>query len=154
MNCCWHYDLASGFGSKLSSTTLRLNMILVLIGIAFVLLGLFSGAILVAAPFGWVALQPRLSIWFLFPAFSILGLSLVIVGAKTAQIRRLSLAVSSILLLLAVASAFGLVLAGASIAGTASSTSSLWFVLVVAGMLGTVGVAAYSRTGNAAHESV
>ena len=127
-------------------------MILLALGIAFVALGLFSGAILVAAPFGWIPLEPGLSMWFFFPAFSIVGLSLVMVGAKAAHIRSLSLVVSSILLMLSVASALGLVLAGASISA-ASGTGSLWYVLVVAGMLGTVGVASYSSTGNSAESA-
>lgn len=128
-------------------------MILLVVGIAFVALGLFSGAVLVAAPFGLAALEPGLSLWFFFPAFSVLGLALVIVGAKTAHIRSVSLAVSCFLLVLAVASAVGLVLAGASVAHAASGTSALWFVLVVAGLLGAVGAASYSRSGSAAPAS-
>jgi len=128
-------------------------MILLAVGVVFVLLGLFSGAVLVAAPFGLVALAPSFSVWFFFPAFSILGLALVIVGAKSAHIRSLSIAMSSFLLLLAVASAVGLVLAGASLVSVVSATGSLWFVLVVAGLLGTVGAATSSRSESAAAAS-
>jgi hypothetical protein len=128
-------------------------MILLVVGIAFVLLGLFSGGVLVAAPFGLITLEPSLSLWVFFPVFSLLGLALVIVGDKTAHIRSLSLIVSAVLLLLAVASALGLVLAGASMARAPSGTSSLWFVLVVAGILGGVGAASYSRITGSTHAS-
>jgi hypothetical protein len=128
-------------------------MILLLVGLAFILLGLFSGGILVAAPFGLVTLEPSLSLWVFFPAFSLLGLALVIVAAKSEHIRRLSLMVSGVLLALALASACGLVLSGASMARAPSGTSSLWFVLVVAGILGGVGAASYSRTASSPHAS-
>lgn len=120
-------------------------MILLVVGVAFVVLGLFSGAMLVAAPFGLLALEPGLSVWFFFPAFSVLGLTLVIVAAKAAHIRLMSLAVSAVLLVLALASAVGLVLAGASVVNAKAGTSSLWFVLVVAGVLGSIGAASYGR---------
>jgi len=123
-------------------------MILFVVGLAFLALGLFSGASLVAAPLGWfTALNPGVSIWFFFPAFSILGLILVIIGGKAAHIRKLSLAASSFLLGLALLSAVGLVLAGmASSAAAPIATISLWYVFAVAGVLGAVGVAACSRT--------
>ncbi len=122
-------------------------MILFVVGLAFLALGLFSGASLVAAPLGWfTALNPGVSIWFFFPAFSILGLALVIIGGKAAHIRKLSLAASSFLLGLALLSAVGLVLAGMSSAAVPIGTISLWYVFAVAGVLGAVGVAACSRS--------
>ena len=121
-------------------------MILFVVGLGFLLLGLLSGASLVAAPLGWIALQPGVSIWFFFPAFSILGLVLVIIGGRSAHIRRLSLFASTFLLGLALVSAAGLVLAGMSTAASPASTLSMWFVFAVAGVLGAVGVAACSRS--------
>ena len=128
-------------------------MILLVVGILFIALGLFSGAVLVAAPFGLVPLGPGLSLWVFFPVFSILGSVLVILGAKTAHIRVVSLAVSCILLILAAASAVGLVVSAVSAASTPPNTSSLWFVLVVAGILGTVGAASYRSDDGAAGAS-
>ena len=121
-------------------------MILPIVGMAFVVLGLFSGSVLVAAPFGLYGLQPSLALWLFFPAFSVLGLLLVMVGARVAHIRRLTLVASCILLALALASAMGLVLSAASIANAALGTSSLWFVLAVAGVLGCVGAASFGRS--------
>ena len=119
-------------------------MILFVVGLAFLALGLFSGASLVAAPLGWLALSPGVSIWFFFPAFSILGLALVIIGGRAAHVRKLALGASSFLLLLALVSATGLVLAGMSSAVAPISTGPLWFVFAVAGSLGAIGVAACS----------
>ena len=128
-------------------------MILFVVGLGFLALGLFSGAALVAAPLGWIALQPGVSVWFFFPAFSILGLALVIIGGRSAHVRRLSLLASTFLLGLALLSGAGLVLAGMSSAVAPVSTISLWFVFAVAGVLGTVGVAACSRSADPVHAS-
>ena len=121
-------------------------MLLLLIGIIFVSLGLFSGAILVAAPLGWISLEPSASLWLLFPLFSILGLTLVILGAKIGQIRKVLLTVSCLLLLLSTASAIGLFLLGASVTAAVTNSMSLWFVLAIGGTLGATGIASYSKT--------
>ena len=128
-------------------------MILFVVGLAFLALGLLSGASLVAAPLGWFAtLNPGVSIWFFFPAFSIIGLILVIIGGKVAHIRKLSLAASSFLLGLALLSAAGLVIAGmASSAAAPIATISLWYVFAVAGVLGSIGVAVCSRSEESVH---
>jgi hypothetical protein len=85
-------------------------------------------------------------LWILFPLFSILGYALFVMGAKMSNIRGMSVAVSCLLLLLAVASAVGLVLDGAGLIRAASSTVSLWYVFVIAGLLGAMGVASYSKS--------
>jgi len=86
-------------------------------------------------------------LWLLFPAFSVFGYVLFVIGARNASIRWLSLAASCLLLLLALASAAGLVLDAASVLKPVGSTVSLWYVFIVAGLVGAVGAA---RGGDAA----
>jgi len=68
-----------------------------------------------------------------------------VVGARVATIGLLSSLVSYLLLTLAMASAAGLVLSAASLMQLAGGSASLWYVLVVAGVLGTVGAATQQR---------
>lgn len=121
-------------------------MVLLITGLFLILMGLFSGSILVAAPLGLVDLTPSVTLWLLFPLFSIAGYVLFLIAAKTAHIRDLSIAVSSFLLLLALSAAGGLVLSAASILQTVNSTIALWYVLAVAGTLGVSGVATNRKT--------
>jgi hypothetical protein len=120
-------------------------MALLIAGALLVALGLFAGAVLVAAPLGFIAGSVDATLWVLFPLLCIAGFVLFIVGARTAQIRGLSQFISWALLALALASAAGLVLRAASIVSGESSTLPLWYVLVIAGFLGAVGAASASR---------
>src|SRR5690242_15121006 len=95
-------------------------------GACMLALGLFSGGVLVLAPLGLAPWSVEPILWVLFPLFSILGFVLFVIGARTAQIRGVSLAISALLLLLAVASAAGLVLSAVSIVQPVSGTLSLW----------------------------
>ena len=121
-------------------------MILLATGAFLTLLGLFAGAVLVIAPFGLVSLEPGFALWLFFPMLSVMGYTLVVVGAKAAHIRGLSLVASCLLLALALASAAGLVFSAASVLHPVAGTLSLWFVLVVAGVLGIIGAASYGRS--------
>lgn len=121
-------------------------MVLLITGLFLILMGLFSGSILVAAPLGLVNLSPTITLWVLFPLFSIAGYVLFLIAAKTAHIRGLSMLVSSFLLLLALSAAGGLVLSAASIMQAANNTIALWYVLAVAGTLGVSGVATNRTT--------
>ena len=122
-------------------------MMLAVFGAVLLVLGLFAGVALVLAPLGLVAWSTGPLLWLLFPAFSVLGYVLFVIGARNASIRWLSLAASCLLLLLALASAAGLVLDAASVLRPVGSTVSLWYVFIVAGLVGAVGAA---RGGDAA----
>jgi len=117
-------------------------MILLVVGVTLLVLGLFAGSVLVLAPLGLVPWSAAPLLWVFFPLFSGLGYVLFVIGAKALQIRWLSLVVSCLLLMLALASATALVLDAASVIHPVAGMQSLWFVLVVAGLLGTIGVAA------------
>lgn len=116
-------------------------MPLLIAGALMVALGLFAGGVLVAAPLGLIHNPVDVTLWVLFPLLSIAGFVLFVVGARTAQIRGLSQLISWALLALALASAAGLVLRAASLVNGETSTLPLWYVLLVAGILGAVGAA-------------
>lgn len=121
-------------------------MILLIAGALFLALGLFAGGLLVAAPLGLFALDPGVLLWVLFPAFTVTGYAMFVIGARHAAIRVGSLVVSGLLLLLALASAAGLVLKGAALITPEAGSFSLWYVLVVAGLVGAVGAASLGGT--------
>ncbi|MEY4562999.1 MAG: hypothetical protein RLZZ618_2276 [Pseudomonadota bacterium] len=120
-------------------------MLLSAIGALFILFGLFSGAVLVLAPLGLAQLAPSLTLWVMFPLLVLIGYTLLVVGGKSLRSRGLTTGVSALLLLLAAASATGLVLAAASVLQPVGSTISLWYVFAVAGTVGAVGAASFQR---------
>ena len=118
-------------------------MVLLLSGAALLALGLFAGAVLVAAPLGLTGETAGLALWVLFPLFCGAGYALCVIGARAHRLALLSFAVSCLLLVLGLAAAVALVMAAATLVQTAGSTVSLWYVLV-AGLLGSIGAAARS----------
>jgi hypothetical protein len=110
-------------------------------------LGLLAAALLVAAPLGLVAAVPGLSLFVLFPLLAMVGWFLLVVSDVDPLRGSATRFVATPLLVLALLSAIGLVASGAgfvAIHGTAG-TLSLCYVLVVGGVLGATGTAAYSR---------
>lgn len=124
-------------------------MILLLAGALIAALGLYSGLVLVLGPLGVVPWMASPVLWVFFPLFSLVGYGMVVVGARRTQIRGFTIGVSALLLLLALASAAGLVLSAASVVQAVDDPFSLWYVLCVAGILGGVGTAAYGRPATA-----
>jgi len=121
-------------------------MILAIVGGALLALGMFAGVVLVLVPLGLAALDSGAMLWVLFPLLSVTGYTLFATGAKVGNFRALSFAVSCLLLVLALASAAGLVLEATALIHPSGNTLSLWYVLAVAGLLGTIGAAASSKT--------
>lgn len=122
-------------------------MLLVITGFFLLALGLFAGSVLVAAPMGAVPWEAGTTLWVLFPVFSLAGYVLFVIGGRTAQVRGASLLLSGLLIVLALASAAGLVLKAAGVVQTQGSTLSLWYVMVVAGCIGVIGAASLGRSG-------
>lgn len=118
---------------------------ILLFGAVLAALGLFSGAVLVAVALGLVAWEAGAMLWILFPLFSISGYALMGAGAREAQLRLPTLAISAVLIVLAIASAIGIVLSAAAVVSMAGSTLALWYVLIVAGSLGAIGIGSYGR---------
>jgi hypothetical protein len=120
-------------------------MLLLIAGLFLLALGLFAGTVLVAAALGLAAWEAGPVLWVLFPLFSISGYVLFVIGGRTAQVRSGSLLISGLLLLLAMASAAGLVMQAAAILPGKGSSWPLWYVMVVAGSIGVLGAASLSR---------
>ncbi len=120
-------------------------MLMAAFGALLVLLGLFCGGVLTAVPLGLVAWSTSATLWVMFPLFCVAGYVAFVMGARTPQIRTLSVALSALLLLLAAVAAVGLVLVAASALTTAASTAPLWYVLVIGLVLGGVGAATMQK---------
>ena len=126
-----------------------LDMVLVLVGGILAALGILAGALLVAAPLGWVAASPGPVLWVLFPLFTLVGYVLLAVGSRDPAVKAPTKLLSIPLLLVAVVAAVGLVADGAGLLPVAGGTAPLWFVMLFGGVLGIVGaaVSAPSRSG-------
>jgi hypothetical protein len=117
-------------------------MLIVITGGVLALLGFLSAVILVAAPMGWVAATPGLTLWTLFPLFTLIGYGLLVVGSRDPAVRAPTRLLGGGLLLLALLAAFGLMASGAGLLPLrGDSSASLWYVLVLGGVIGGVGSA-------------
>ncbi|MES2129535.1 MAG: hypothetical protein V4463_19865 [Pseudomonadota bacterium] len=121
-------------------------MALLVVGALLLVLGLFSGATLALVPLGLVPWSADLIMWVLFPVFSIGGYLLFAMGARIGNIRALTNAVSWLLLAMAMLCAVALVLDAAAIIGPVGSLLSLWYVMIVAGVLGAFGAGAHGKS--------
>jgi hypothetical protein len=110
-------------------------------GALFLLLGLASGALLAAAPFGLLPAQPGPVTWVLFPSLTIVGYLMLVVGARDASVPLITRTAGAALIALAVAATVGLFLAGNSLVQSSGTTLVLWYVLAVGFTLGIGGIA-------------
>ena len=110
-------------------------------------LGILAGALLAAAPFGLVAATPGVSLWILFPLLTMVGWFMLVVSDLDPLRGTATRWVATPLLVLALLAAVGLVVGGAGLVAIQGMTGtlSLCYVLVVGGVLGATGTAAYSR---------
>ncbi len=120
-------------------------MLLVIAGGLLAALGLVAAALLVAAPLGWVALTPGLTLWVLFPLFTLIGYGLLAVGSRDPAVKAPTLLMAAPLLVLAVLAAGGLMAVAAGLVNVAGGTAALWYVLVLGGLLGALGSAVGGR---------
>ncbi len=111
------------------------------------LLGILAGALLVGAPLGLVAAVPGLSLWILFPLLTLVGYFLLVVSDLDPLRGTSTKLVAIPLLVVALLAACGLVAVGAGLltANGLAGTAPLWYVMIVAGVLGATGTAASSR---------
>jgi len=108
-------------------------------------LGILSGLVLLLAPLGLTGGDPGLVLWVTFPLLCLIGFAVIAMQARTSEVRTISLAASAVLLILALASVGAIVLSAASIIGPLTNAASLWFVLVVSAILGSLGAASFGR---------
>jgi len=107
-------------------------------GALFLAIGVAAGVALVVAPFG--LLEPArssIAAWVLFPGCFAAGSLLIALGARDGGIGWLWKVCAVALLALASASALGLALPLLGVVDAAGHTLSLWYVLFVAGVIGT-----------------
>lgn len=117
-------------------------MLIVITGGVLALLGFLSAVILVTAPMGWMAATPGLTLWVLFPLFTLVGYGLLAVGSRDPAVRVPTRLLGGGLLLLALLAAIGLMASGAGLLQLhGDSSAPLWYVLVLGGVIGGVGSA-------------
>jgi hypothetical protein len=116
-------------------------------GLVLLALGLLCGVALLLAPLGLLPAGAGLTMWILFPAFTIGGYLLAAAQADDARVPLLSRISGGLLLALALAAAVVLVLQGGSIIELAASSTSLWYVLALGLALGATGVASHRKLG-------
>ena len=108
-------------------------------------LGVAAALLLLIAPLGVVAASAGASLWILFPLFTLLGYVMMVIGGRDPASRAPTALVSSALLLLCVAAAVVLVVQGAGLVAL-HGAASVWYVLVLAGIIGSTGSAASTLT--------
>jgi hypothetical protein len=107
-------------------------------GVMLLALGLVAGLVLVASPFGMLPFaRSSFSAWVLFPTSFAAGSVLLALASPRTALGWLRQFCSVALLGLASASALGLMLALLGILQPAHATLSLWYVLMLAGGVGT-----------------
>ena len=117
-------------------------------GLVLLVLGLFCGVVLVLAPLGVIDATAGLTLWVLFPVFTIGGYLLAAAPTENKNVHLISRISGVVLLLLALVAGVGLVMLGASMIEARSGTLSLWYVLVVWLILGGTGVASHRTMAN------
>ncbi|MYN01923.1 hypothetical protein GTP41_07390 [Pseudoduganella sp. DS3] len=120
-------------------------MVLAIVGALLLALGLFSGAALVLSQLGMGGLSASASLWVMFPLFSVTGYLMFATGARVANFRALSFGVSIALLLLALGCAVVLVADATALMALQGGTGALWYVLLIAGVLGATGAASHGK---------
>jgi len=122
-------------------------MLIVITGGVLALLGFLSAMVLVMAPMGWLAATPGLTLWVLFPLFTLIGYGLLAVGSRDPALRVPTRLLGGGLLLLALLAAIGLMASGAGLLQLhGDSSAPLWYVLVLGGVIGAIGSLTASRS--------
>ncbi len=120
-------------------------MFISIAGVLLAILGLVTGIVLVGQPLGLLATNGTMMLWVLFPLFTTVGYVMLVVGARTSQLAMPSRVLAGLMLLLALAAAAGLTLDATGVRSVGTGAASLWYVLVGAGLLGSIGAASFRR---------
>lgn len=111
-------------------------------GSVLLALGLVSGCLLIFGPLGFSTVR-GLAPWLLFPVLTAGGFLLLALASATPQVGFLLRLAGTLLLVLALSAAAGLVLVASAILTPATSTLSLWYVLGVGAIFGAAGLLAH-----------
>ncbi len=114
-------------------------------GILFLVLGLFSGIVLLLASIGIAGTATGYILWTLYLVFSVVGYLLAASAGRNESLPALSRAAGAAHMVLGLAAAIALVLHGASIFVAHDGTLSLWYLLAIGFVLGAGGLAAHRQ---------
>ena len=109
---------------------------LIIAGFVFLLLGLLTGVALVLGPVGLWSAHAGLTGYLLFTILVAVGYLMVAVASRLSMLPAIARITGALLILLALGAAAGLVLVSTSMIRAAESTLPLWYVFVVAGLVG------------------
>ncbi len=109
---------------------------LIIAGFIFLLLGLLTGVALVLAPVGLWSAHAGLTAYVLFTILVAVGYLMVAVASRLTMLPAIARITGALLVLLALGAAAGLVLVSTQIIQASASTLPLWYVFVVAGLVG------------------
>ncbi len=118
---------------------------MIIAGLFLLALGLFSGSFLVASAMGFTANEAKITLWLLFPAFTLTGYLLAALPTTMTCLPLVTRASAVLLMLLALVSAAGLVFRGAGMLPEGGDSLTLWYVLGVGLVLGAVGLATAAK---------
>jgi hypothetical protein len=110
------------------------------VGGVFLMLGLASGIMLVAAPLTAAPASPSDVIWALFPILTLTGYLLLGMAARLPTAQLVSRIAGGALLVLSLVAAIGLLLISSRTAPTPPSLTALWYVLSIGLMVGLAGI--------------
>ena len=110
---------------------------LLMTGGGLLLLGLLCGVAMLGAPLGLLPGPTDITVWVLFPAFTLGGLVMAALGAAGPALSALCRLTGALLVLLGLAAAATLV-AGATGLSPVSGSGGLWYVLALGLLMGPV----------------
>ena len=108
-------------------------------GALLVLLGLLSGAVLLASSAGWSSLQPGWTAWLAYPGLTLLGYGLFVIPANDGPIQLLTQISGALCLLLGKLAIAVLVLRSLGFLAFEGGTMTLWWVFGCSLVLGPLG---------------
>ncbi len=114
-------------------------------GIVLLVLGFASGALLVLVPLGLIQGTAGITLWLLFPAFTVIGYLMAATPSSTATLPVLSKVSGLLFIVLALVAAVALVLQGGAFIEPRGDTFSLWYVLGIGLVMGAMGLAAHRK---------
>lgn len=105
-------------------------------GLILIVLGLTSGAALVAASIGWIAITHPVTLWVMFPFGTALGMLVAALGSRARSLPALLKTTGSVMLVFALVAVATLVLAAAGFLPAPQGTAALWYVFGVGIVIG------------------
>ncbi|MRR51500.1 MAG: hypothetical protein EG825_11395 [Rhodocyclaceae bacterium] len=114
-----------------------------IVGGVFMVLGILSGVILLAAPFGLGPATPGMVTWAGFPLLCTVGYVALALGRRSIPVAKFATAtrvMGTLLLLLALAAIIVIFLAGNDLLGPVIGTVSFYYVAIVGFFIGGVGL--------------